>query len=175
MPSGQCFRWSCHLLLVDLEVHLYSTLFHCLPLLLSGIDFRPVLEKIVILIRRAQRPQWQGSRAARYSINNGQAADAANEAAPPPGKVTSISRVGLNLNSEVRGAGSVRLVLPIIAANEVPPMSDFGFNHSSQPPATSSHCAPPFNACSRCRFSSSIRPAANCCCCRSLSSLIRTK
>jgi hypothetical protein len=48
------------------------------------------------LIRRAQRPQWQGSRAARYSINSGQAADAANEAAPPLGKVTSISRTGLN-------------------------------------------------------------------------------
>ncbi len=64
-------------------------------LLLSGIAFRPVLEKIVILIRRAQRPQWQGSRAARYSINSGQAADAANEATPPLGKVTSTSRVGL--------------------------------------------------------------------------------
>jgi hypothetical protein len=64
-------------------------------LLLSGIGPRPVLEKMVILIRRAQRPQRQGSREARYSINNGQAADTANEAAPPPGEVTSISRVGL--------------------------------------------------------------------------------
>jgi 3-dehydroquinate synthetase len=63
---------------------------------------RPVLEKIVILIRRAQWLQWQGSRAARYSINSGQAADAANEAAPPLGNVTSISRVGLVLKTSVR-------------------------------------------------------------------------
>jgi hypothetical protein len=56
---------------------------------------RPVLEKMVILIRRAQWLQWQESRAARYSINSGQAADAANEAAPPLGKVTSIARIGL--------------------------------------------------------------------------------
>jgi hypothetical protein len=57
--------------------------------------FRPVLGRIVIWIQRAQRPRWQGRRAARYSINSGQAADAANEAAPPLGKVTRISRTGL--------------------------------------------------------------------------------
>ena len=53
---------------------------------------------IVILIRLAQRSQWQGSRAARYQSDNGQAADAANEAAPPPGKVTRLSRVGLTIS-----------------------------------------------------------------------------
>ena len=39
--------------------------------------------------RRAQRPQWQGSRATRYSIHSGQSAVAASEAAPPLGKVAS--------------------------------------------------------------------------------------
>jgi sugar phosphate permease len=53
-----------------------STLFQCAAggLLVCGVlvvmamvqPSRPVLEKIVILIRRAQRLQWQGSRAARY-------------------------------------------------------------------------------------------------------------
>ena len=56
---------------------------------------KPALEKRVILIRRAQRPQGQGSRAARYSIISGQAADAANEPAPPLGNVTRLSRIDL--------------------------------------------------------------------------------
>jgi hypothetical protein len=56
------------------------------------------------LIRLAQRSQWQGSRAARYQSYNGQAADAANEAAPPPGKVTRISRKGRNPRKDQRSS-----------------------------------------------------------------------
>ncbi len=57
---------------------------------IAEFGLRPVLEKINLLIRRTQRPQCQGSRAARYQINSGQPADAANTTPPSPGKVTSI-------------------------------------------------------------------------------------
>jgi hypothetical protein len=133
--------------------------------------FRPVLEKIVILIRRAQRPQWQGSRAARYSINNGQAADAANEAAPPLGKVTSISRVGL----------VHRTVIPTSKVRSAPRDSMLGSEWDPPPfskphfPSTGSlhdchaknfHSPPSFRHTARYDSTASIGPFADTACTR---------
>jgi hypothetical protein len=53
------------------------------PIAVHGPE--PFLEKTVILFPRAHRIEWQESLAARYSINSGLTADAANECAPPLG------------------------------------------------------------------------------------------
>ncbi len=58
-------------------------------------DSRPVLEKIVILNRRAQRPQWQGGSAVCYLKITGKRPTHPMGPLRRPGNVTRFLRVGL--------------------------------------------------------------------------------